>query len=169
MLMRIPSIRERLQEPSFVARILQIAALMEEELDFALSLYFCGPGRHFEFMDLLLSRMNYESKVQLLERIEVRRTLRSKALALEGIRTVQKVRNLVAHPAGATNDKIAKVLLDVRARSMIEGELETISHTLQSCRRGLYHLSRSKEWRLAGKTAKPTQTDLIAHIWQKRW
>lgn len=164
-----PKIRERLGEPQFVAEILKVSAFVEEELDFALSLYFCGSGRHFEFMDLLLSRMNYESKVQLLERIETRQSLKSKALALDGLRTIQKVRNLVAHPAGATNERIQKVLSQPGAKEMIEGSLETITQTLRGCRRGHYHLSRSKEWRQPSKSEKPTQVDLFMHIWRKRW
>jgi hypothetical protein len=164
------TIRDRLQEPQFVASILKIAALMEEELDFALALYFCAPGRHFEFMDMILSRMNWEWKVQLLEHIEVRHTLKSKTLALNGLRTIQKVRNLVAHPAGATSEKISQVLAHNGARSLIEGDPDAISETLRTCRRGLYHLSRSKEWHIPSTQAeKPTQSDLFFHIWKKRW
>ena len=165
-----PVVRDRLQEPQFVANILKIAALMEEELDFALALYFCAPGKHFEFMEMLLARMNCEWKVQLLERIEVRRLLKSKTLALNGLRTIQKVRNLIAHPAGATNEKICQVLAHNGARSLIEGDPNAISETLRTCRRGLYHLSRSKEWRIHSmQTNRPTQSDLILHIMKKRW
>jgi hypothetical protein len=161
------AIKERMREPEFIAEVLKCAALIEGDMDACLCLYFAASGKHFDFVDHICGRLRYEAKVQLIENLPVRKNLKSRALALDGLRRIQKVRNLVAHPAFIPGSKIRALQKDALIQQMILQFPARFSGVFRDARRGLYYLSRSKEWRPNTESSKPRHDDFFLERWRK--
>lgn len=160
--------QKQLEAADFVADVLRRTALLEEDLDFTIALFFCAGGRHFPFMELVSSQLRFNSKIHVLETIPARKTLRSRAQALAGLRRFQKVRNSVAHSALLRPSKIQSMCADSVVKSMILDYPARLTDEFQTTRRSLYHLTRSREWRPNAKTDAPTRLDLFMESWHKR-
>jgi hypothetical protein len=162
-------IRERIGEPGFAAEVLKIATLAESDLDTCLCLYFSAPGKHLTFIELVCGPMGYDGKVRLLEKIPGRKGLKSRMLALTTLRRIQRIRNLVAHPTFfMPHSKIRQLENDPEIISIFRTSTDRLSETLRDCRRGLYHLSRSKEWIHDDRSASvPSSVDIFIERWRK--
>lgn len=134
------AIKEKMHEPVFIAEVLKCAALIEGDMDACLCLYFAAPGKHFEFVDHICGRLRYEAKVQLIESLPVRKNLKSRGLALDGLRRMQKIRNLVAHASFIPGSKIRALQKDPLIEEMILQFPERFIQVFRDARRGLYYL-----------------------------
>jgi hypothetical protein len=154
---------ESLRSPEVVAQILKSTSLLEDDLDFALALYFCGPGRHFPFIEIVCSQTPLNTKIKTLEAIPARKALKSRVQALAGLRRFQRIRNIVAHQILLRPSKIKTICDDTQIRSMLIHFPQRLDEEFQSTRRGLYHITRSKEWKPDSTSKKPAKLDQLYH------
>lgn len=160
--------QRKLEAADFVADVLRNTALLEEDLDFTVALYFCANGRHFPFMELVSSQLRFNSKIHILETVPARKSLKSRVHALAGLRRFQKIRNAVAHHALLRPSRIQSMCGDIVLKSMILNYPARLDEEFHTTRRSLYHLTRSREWQPDLKAGKPSRLDLFVEAWHKR-
>ena len=151
--------QERLAKSEFVTDILKRTSLLEEDLDFTLSLYFCAPGRHFTFMDIVSSHMQFNTKLKILESIPVRKKLKSRVQAISGLRRFQRIRNMVAHPILVRPSKVQSLCDDPIIKAMVLQFQKPVEVEFRCVRRSLDHLTHSREWRPDLSAKKPNKAD----------
>jgi hypothetical protein len=156
--------QEQLAKPEFVAEVLKETCNLEEDLDFALSLYFCGPGRHFTFMGIVSSHIQFSAKIKMLEDIPARKSLKSRVQAITGLRRFQRIRNIVAHTILARPSKVRNLCDDETIRGMVLQYPQKMEEEFRRVRNSLYHLTRSREWKPDLKAKKPDQGDKYFNI-----
>jgi hypothetical protein len=138
---------------------------LEDDLDFALALYFCGSGRHFPFIEIVSARTSLNSKIRILESIPARKNLKSRVQALEGLRRFQRIRNIVAHQILLRPSKVKAACGDPQVRAMLLEFPRRVTEEFRITRRSLYHITRSKEWKPDPAAKKPDKFDQIYHRW----
>jgi|ERR1039458_7984083 hypothetical protein len=153
--------QEQLSKADFVADVLKRTSLLEEDLDFTLSLYFCGPGRHFTYIDIVSSHMQFNAKIKIFESIPVRKNLKSRVQALSGLRRFQRIRNTVAHPILVRPSKVQALCDDQIIRAILLQFHKPIEAEFRCVRRSLDHITRSREWRPDLTAKKPDKVDQI--------
>lgn len=152
---------DQFRVPEFIAEILKSTSLLEDDLDFTLALYFCGPGRHFTFMETVSQQMQFNTKIKILENIQTRKNLKSHIQAIAGLRRFQRIRNLVAHPILVKRSKVQNLCDDIQARRMILHFPGAMTEEFRKVRRSLYHLTRSREWKPDLTARKPDMVDRL--------
>jgi hypothetical protein len=156
--------QEQFSSPIFVAEVLKQTSLLEDDLDFTLSLYFCAPGRHFSFIEIVTSQLQFSTKLRILETISVRKYLKSRMQAVTGLRRFQRIRNMVAHPILLRPSKIQTMCEDADIRRMILGFPDTLTDEFRKVRRSMYHLTRSREWKPDPSAKMPDKLDQAYHF-----
>jgi hypothetical protein len=161
------SMYDQFRVAEFIAEVLKNTSLLEDDLDFTLALYFCGPGRHFTFMETVGLQMQFNTKIRILENIQTRKNLKSRIQAITGLRRFQRIRNLVAHPILIRPSKIQSLCDDIETRGMILNFPAAMNEEFRKVRRSLYHLTRSREWKPNLTTRIPGKFDRLLDRFNK--
>jgi hypothetical protein len=159
--------QKNLRKAEVVADILKWTSLLEEDLDFTLALYFCGPSRHFTFMDVLSSQIQFNAKLKALESIPARKNLKSRVQAISGLRRFQRMRNMVAHPILLRPSKVQSLCEDAVSKAMVLNFPSATTEEFRRVRRSLDHLTRSREWKPDLTAKKPNKFDQFLNWWHR--
>ena len=93
-------------------RILVFTSLIESELDNALTSFFVTPDRMEPFSELVLNGMNLSTKINLLKKLPINKSLTSYKNSIAMLERWRKIRNHVAHSWGPPDRELEKILSD---------------------------------------------------------
>ena len=90
---------ELLQFDDFAGHIIRWVAIFETRLDEWLAAYFSNRRHDMEFHELVLSRLSFAAKIEILRNIALPRPLKSKHNIVVSLDRLRRLRNALAHTA----------------------------------------------------------------------
>lgn len=115
-----------LQSDDFAGHIIRWVAIFESRLDSLLSVYFVGFKVDFEFEDLLLSRLSFYEKIEILRKLKFDRPLKSQANIVNSLDRLRRLRNALAHTSHMHSSEIEKLRSDKWIESFVLGYPKTV-------------------------------------------
>jgi len=117
---------ELLQSDEFAGHIIRWVAIFESRLDSLLSIHFVGLRNDLEFDDLVLSRLSFYEKIEVLRKIKFSRPLKSQAGIVESLDKLRRLRNALAHTSYMPKEEIEKLRADRWIESFVLGYPKTV-------------------------------------------
>lgn len=117
---------ELLQSDDFAGHIIRWVAIFESRLDSLLSIYFVGMRVDFEFEELVLSRVSFYEKIEILRKIEFGRPLKSQANIVNSLDKLRRLRNALAHTFYMPKEEIEKLRTDKWVEGFVLGYPKTV-------------------------------------------
>jgi hypothetical protein len=106
----------RLQSDAFAGHIIRWVAIFESRLDSVLSAYFSDPYRstetHLQFSELVLSRLSFFEKIEILRGLKFDRLMKSQKNIVDSLDRLRRLRNALAHTSHMPDDEIRKLRSD---------------------------------------------------------
>ena len=108
----------RLRSYEFAGHVIQWISLFESRLDIILTTYFVLPKSPLDdhqtsaFFDLVLSRLSFAAKIDILKNLKFRSTIRSQKGVVETLTKIRKLRNILAHNHHVNTDDLNKIRSD---------------------------------------------------------
>ena len=93
-------------------RIIRDTAELEANLDLMLTGYFSSHERFFEFEDIILSRLSFQQKIDILRKMSFRTKMKSQPNAVNSLEKFRKIRNILAHNAYISDEKLNSLQSD---------------------------------------------------------
>ena len=115
-----------LQSDDFAGHIIRWVAIFESRLDSLLSIYFVGLQVDFEFEELVLSRLSFYEKIEILRKIKFDRPLRSQPNIVNSLDKLRRLRNALAHTSYMPKDEIEKLRSDKWIENFVLGYPRTV-------------------------------------------
>lgn len=113
-----------LQSNDFAGHIIRWVAIFESRLDLLLSSYFVpwGDGHlPLQFHELVLSRLAFHEKIQILRGIKFRRAMKSQKNIVDTLDRLRRLRNALAHSSHMPEEEIRKLRSDKWIVQFVEG------------------------------------------------
>ncbi|MBB5320307.1 hypothetical protein [Marinobacter oulmenensis] len=95
---------EVLNRDDVKSRIIKDAAFFDAFMGVAIGLYFSRNDRFYTFHELVVERMSFNEKITVLEKIPYEKKYKSQG-CFKTIRTIQRLRNIIAHEYYFHDDK----------------------------------------------------------------
>jgi hypothetical protein len=115
-----------LQSDDFAGHIIRWVAIFESRLESLLSIYFVGLQVNFEFEELVLSRLSFYEKIEILRKIKFDRPLRSQPNIVNSLDKLRRLRNALAHTSYIQKDEIEKLRSDKWIENFVLGYPKTV-------------------------------------------
>jgi hypothetical protein len=116
-----------LQSDDFAGHIIRWVTIFESRLDSLLSVYFIGLRAGNDFEELVLSRLSFYEKIEILRKIKFDRPLKSQANIVNSLERLRRLRNALAHTSTNMPDsEIAKLRSDKWIESFVLGYPKTV-------------------------------------------
>ena len=117
---------ELLQSDDFAGHIIRWVAIFEGRLDELLAAYFSN-GRHdLEFYELVLSKLSFAIKIEVLKGISLPRPLKSKQGIVSSLERLRKLRNALAHSSHMSDREIQRLRSDAWVVAFVVGYPKTV-------------------------------------------
>jgi hypothetical protein len=139
-------VKDLFSNHEFVGDVVRYTALLEFELDCLLAQYFLREDRIDEGMSLLISNLNFGSKVEILAKLPVRESVRSFHRAVTGSRRFRRIRNIAAHRWTMSFSEVKDLLNGVEYKLMLVDYPVGLRKDFNGTRSCLSRLSRVKEF-----------------------
>lgn len=110
---------DRLQSDEFAGHIIRWVSIFETRLDGLLSVYFVGLRYDFEFEELILSRLSFYEKIEVLRKIKFNRPLKSQAGIVNSLDSLRRLRNALAHTHFMPPSEVEKLRSDKWIESFV--------------------------------------------------
>lgn len=139
----------RLRSYEFAGHVIQWISIFESRLDIILATYFIlpkSPGDDYQtsaFFDLVLSRLSFAAKIEILKNIKFRNPIRSQLGVVETLTKVRKLRNTLAHNHYLNAEDIKKIRSDKWLVSFILDYPKSLSREKNTLENRLNHLWNS--------------------------
>ncbi|WP_156480497.1 hypothetical protein [Aquipseudomonas alcaligenes] len=117
---------ELLQSHEFSGHIIRWVAIFEGRLDGVLSVHFSGLESTYEFYELILSRLSFYEKIEILRKIDFGKSLKSQENTALHLDKLRRLRNALAHAAHMPPDEIRKLRSDKWIESFVLGYPKSI-------------------------------------------
>lgn len=117
---------ELLQSDDFAGHIIRWVAIFETRLDGLLAAYFSNRKHDMEFHDLVLSRLTFAAKIDVLRGIALARPLKSKQNIVLSLDRLRRLRNALAHSAHMSDRDIQKLRSDAWIVAFVVGYPKTV-------------------------------------------
>ena len=117
---------ELLQSDDFAGHIIRWVAIFESRLDELLAAYFSNRRHDMEFYELVLSRLPFAAKIEVLRRIELPRPLKSKQNTVASLERLRRLRNALAHSSQMSERDIQKLRSDAWIVAFVVGYPKTV-------------------------------------------
>lgn len=117
---------ELLQSSDFAGHIIRWVAIFESRLDSLLSIYFVGLKFDFEFEELVLSRLSFYEKIEILRKIKFSNPMKSQANIVNSLDKLRRLRNALAHTSYMPKEEIEKLRSDRWIESFVVGYPKTV-------------------------------------------
>lgn len=132
----------------FIGDVLRCSTLLESELDVLLCLFYCRKARIRDALETLLPELNFHAKIEILSAMPIRKRMKSYTVAVGGLRAFRRLRNIVAHQWTTSTVVIEKLCKNKEIGAMLHGYPAVMSLKFADCRRALWRLMRTREFRL---------------------
>ena len=117
---RKPETFERLmQSDEFAGHIIRWVAIFESRLDSLISVYFVGLHADFQFQELVLTRLSFYEKIEILRKIRFKRPMKSQANIVASLDRLRRLRNALAHTSQMPIHEIARLRADKWIESFV--------------------------------------------------
>ena len=93
-------------------KIIRDAAELEWYVELVLTRYFTAQDRFNEFMDVIIDRMSFFQKIDILRRMKLPTKMKSQPNAVASLEKLRKIRNILAHSAFISDEEIDKLYSD---------------------------------------------------------
>jgi hypothetical protein len=117
---------ELLQSDDFAGHIIRWVAIFESRLDQLLAAYFSSRRHDIEFYELVLSKLSFAEKIDVLRRIALPRPLKSKQNIVASLDSLRQLRNALAHTSHMSDKDIQKLRSNVWIEAFVVGYPETV-------------------------------------------
>ena len=124
-------------------RIIKDAAFLDFSMEMAIGFYFSTYARFSTFEQLVVTRLGFEDKLQILEQIPYEKQYKC-LISLKTLRHIQRVRNIVAHTHHVSGRE--GKLNNPEWAYLFENWPDTYQKVYMSTKLGLDRLSRTKEF-----------------------
>ena len=129
--LRMPRTQDRfvelLQSDDFAGHIIRWVAIFETRLDELLAAYFSNRRHDVEFYELILSRLSFAAKIEILRSIALTRPLKSKQNIVASLDRLRRLRNALAHTSHMSDRDIQKLRSDAWIVAFVVGYPKTVS------------------------------------------
>ncbi len=98
-----------LSSDEVAGRIIRDTAELEWYVELVLTRYFAAQDRFNEFIDVIIDRMSFFKKIEILRRMKLPAKMKSQPNAVSSL---EKLRNILAHSAFINNEEIDKLYHD---------------------------------------------------------
>ena len=105
------AIEKLLRSDEVAGRIIRDAAMLESFLGTLLEIYFAKKDKSLEFGELVMERMSFAERIDILRRLKLKKRYKS----LECVKTldrIRKLRNVVAHTFYVDDSELERLLID---------------------------------------------------------
>lgn len=103
---------ELLQSDDFAGHVIRWVAIFESRLDSLLSIYFLGLRVDFEFEELVLSRLSFYEKIEVLRKVKFARPMKSQKNIVNSLDKLRRLRNALAHTSYMPKSEVDKLKKD---------------------------------------------------------
>jgi hypothetical protein len=117
---------ELLQSDDFAGHIIRWVAIFETRLDGLLAAYFSNRRHDMEFHQLVLSRLSFAEKIDILRSIALPRPLKSKQNIVASLDRLRRLRNALAHTTHMPDRDIQKLRSDAWIVAFVVGYPKTV-------------------------------------------
>ena len=117
---------ELLQSDDFAGHIIRWVAIWESRLDSLLSEYFVGLRVDFEFSELVLSKLSFYEKIEVLRKLKFSRPLKSQANIVSSLDKLRRLRNALAHTSYMPLAEVEKLRADQWIHAFVVGYPKTV-------------------------------------------
>ena len=116
-------------DDKFAGSVIRLCAVFESSLDSCLTSYFTSHNdRSMEFHGLVIERLSLHQKIEILEKIDFRRSTKSRDNFLASLKTLKKLRNKLAHTYNVCGEvELRKLYSDSTIRSWVLNYPKSIS------------------------------------------
>lgn len=139
-------VKDLFSDSNFIGDVLRFTALLEFELDCLLAQYFLREDRVEDGMTFLISNLNFNSKVETLAKLKIRKSIESFPRAIAGLRRFRKIRNIAAHSWTVSFSDARNLLGGVEYQKMLLDYPKGLSKEFNETRKCLWRLARVKEF-----------------------
>ena len=115
-----------LQSDDFAGHIIRWVAIFEWRLDSVLAVYFVGPRADLDFDDLILSRLSFYEKIEVLRKLKFDRPLRSQVNIVLSLDKLRRLRNALAHTSHMPPHEVEKLRSDKWIEAFVLGYPKTV-------------------------------------------
>jgi hypothetical protein len=154
-------IKKLFSDKEFVGNTIRWATSLEFYLDCVLAQYFIRADRQMEALDTLISEVSFGRKIEMLSRLLIRKKVRSRPLAVAGLKRFQRVRNLVAHHWIVSTNQVTKLLEQPELYRMLSGYPNSMQNEFRRTRHYLSHFLIARELRDPNSKHRIKPTDLM--------
>ena len=123
---------ELLQSDSFAGHIIRWVAIFETRLDCLLAAYFVAPQLYVSFDELVLSKLSFYEKIEILRGVKFNRPLKSHKNIVDALDKLRKLRNALAHSSYMEADEIKKLRSDKWIVDFVTGYPATVGREKNS-------------------------------------
>jgi hypothetical protein len=117
---------ELLQSHEFSGHIIRWVAIFEGRLDDVLSVHFSGLESTYDFYELILSRLSFYEKIEILRKIDFGKSLKSQENTALHLDKLRRLRNALAHAAHMPPSEIKKLRSDKWIEAFVLGYPKSI-------------------------------------------
>ena len=117
---------ERLQSDDFAGHIIRWVAIFESRLDSLLSIHFAGLKTDFEFEELVLSRLSFYEKIEILRKVKFKRSMKSQENIVSSLDRLRRLRNALAHTSHMPSHEIQKLRSDKWIEAFVLGYPQSV-------------------------------------------
>lgn len=117
---------ELMQSNDFAGHIIRWVAIFESQLDSLLAAYFVGANSDFQFQDLVITRLSFYEKIEILRKIKFDRPMKSQANIVQSLDRLRRLRNALAHTSYMPPNEISKLRSDKWIEAFVLGYPSTV-------------------------------------------
>lgn len=111
---------KRINSDEVAGRVIRLCAVFEGRLNFLLVEYFALDHRRGEFHSHIIERMSLIQKLDMLQKLDFGRGSRSRTNFVASLKSLRKLRNIMAHRYSVHNeDEIVKLYSDRNIKKWI--------------------------------------------------
>lgn len=117
---------ELLQSNEFAGHIIRWVSIFEGSLDNLLSAYFANRKHVADFYQLVLPRLSFAEKIDILRNIKLKRPLRSQQNIVASLDRLRRLRNALAHNMHLPEDEFRRLRSDKWTVDFVSGYPKSI-------------------------------------------
>ena len=151
-------VRDLFHDHEFIGYVLRASVLVEFDLDILLTVYFTQSDRAESFLERVLPHLTFDRKIRILSQLPLRKSLKTVARIIPGLRHLQKIRNIVAHSAVVSPRRLTELCKDVDVAKLLFDYPASLQSLSQQIRRDFAYLAKLREFRHDSKAETPNAT-----------
>lgn len=124
-------------------RIIRDTAELEWYVELVLTRYFAAQDRFNEFIDVIIDRMSFFQKIEILRRMKLPAKMKSQPNAVSSLEKLRKIRNILAHSAFISNEEIDKLYRDNELMKILSNYPQSYKRELAATKNRLNRLLHS--------------------------